>query len=91
MVFQVNDNDVEFVGDGHDIKAEVKFPDAEDGVVDITETYVAPSERGMGLAGMMMDRAAAHIKAMGKKARLSCSYAKEWFGKHPEYASLVVE
>ncbi len=90
-ILQVNDNNVEFLGDDDDVKGEVDFADAEDGVVDITKTYVAPSERGMGTAGLLMGRAAAHIKSMGKKARLSCSYAKDWFKKHPEYRDLVVE
>ncbi|MGN0076378.1 MAG: GNAT family N-acetyltransferase [Parafannyhessea sp.] len=91
MIFQVNDNNVEFLGDDDDVKGEVDFTDAGDGVMDITKTYVAPSERGMGTAGLLMGRAAAHIKSMGKKARLSCSYAKDWFKKHPEYRDLVVE
>ena len=45
----------------------------------------------MGTAGLLMGRAAEHIKATGKKARLSCSYAQAWFKKHPEYQGLVTE
>ncbi len=91
MIFQVDDNSVKFLGDDNEVKGAVLFPDAEDGVVDITKTYVAPTERGMGPAGLLMGRAAEHIKAAGKKARLSCSYAQAWFKKHPEYQSLVTE
>ena len=104
MIFQVDDNSVKFLGDDNEVKGAVLFPDAEDGVVDINKTYVAPTERGMGTAGLLMGtergmgtagllmgRAAEHIKAAGKKARLSCSYAQAWFKKHPEYQSLVTE
>ena len=91
MIFQVDDNSVKFLGDDNEVKGAVLFPDAEDGVVDINKTYVAPTERGMGTAGLLMGRAAEHIKAAGKKARLSCSYAQAWFKKHPEYQSLVTD
>lgn len=91
MIFQVDDNSVKFLGDDNEVKGAVLFPDAEDGVVDINKTYVAPTERGMGTAGLLMGRAVEHIKAAGKKARLSCSYAQAWFKKHPEYQSLVTE
>ncbi|WP_345894411.1 GNAT family N-acetyltransferase [Olsenella uli] len=91
MVFQTNDNEILFLGDNGAVKGRVSFPDVGEGLVDITETFVAPTERGMGLAGRLMGRAATHIRSQGKKARLSCSYAQDWFGKHPEYADLVVE
>ena len=36
-----------------------------------------------------MGRAAAYIKDSGNRAKLSCSYAKSWFAKHPEYQDIV--
>ena len=37
------------------------------------------------------DEYARQIRAEGKKARLTCSYAAAWFPKHPEYADLVTD
>ncbi|WP_077597581.1 GNAT family N-acetyltransferase [Olsenella urininfantis] len=89
MVFQTNDDEVVFLGDDGDIKGCVEFPEVEEGVVDISRTFVAPSERGMGLAGRLMGRAVAHIRSEGKKVRLSCGYAQDWFARHPENNDLL--
>ena len=47
--------------------------------------------RAAGVAGQLMEAAARQIRAEGKKARLTCSYAAAWFPKHPEYADLVTD
>ena len=41
------------------------------------------------MAGQLMQRAAEHLRAGGKKAVPVCSYAVAWFEKHPEYADVL--
>ena len=60
--------------------AEVTFPD-RDGAADIDHTFVDDTLRGQGVAGQ--------IRAEGKRARATCSYAEIWFERHPEEADLL--
>ena len=63
--------------------AEVTFPD-RDGAADIDDTL-----RGQGVAGQLLQAAADQIRAEGKRARATCSYAEIWFERHPEEADLL--
>jgi len=69
--------------------AEVLFPDKGEGVVAITRTYVDKSLRGKGVADEMLRAVVAELQAQGKQAVAVCSYAVEWFEKHPEYEGLL--
>lgn len=89
MLFQTNDNNVVFLDDRGEVKGKVEFSDVDDNTVDINTVYVAPSERGFGLAGRLMGAAARHLRFAGKKVQASCPYAQEWFGKHKEYADIL--
>ena len=87
---------MEFIYDKHRIYAEdeagkllaeVTFP-IENGVADITHTFVDASLGGQGIAGQLMELVAAHLHEKGLKAKLSCSYALKWFSQHPEHQGL---
>ena len=71
--------------------AEITFPDQEEGIVNINRTFVDDSLRGQGVASQLAKAAAEQIAADGKKARLSCSYAIKWFGKHEEYRKVLAD
>ena len=68
--------------------AEVTFPD-RDGAADIDHTFVDDTLRGQGVAGQLLQAAADQIRAEGKRARATCSYAEIWFERHPEEADLL--
>lgn len=68
--------------------AEVTFPD-RDGAADIDRTFVDDTLRGQGVAGQLLRAAADQIRAEGKRARATCSYAEIWFERHPEEADLL--
>ncbi len=70
--------------------AEVTFPKTGDNTVDINHTFVDDSLRGQGVAGKLLELAAKELRATGRKAFLSCSYAVKWFEKHPEETDLLV-
>lgn len=71
------------------VLAEVLFPDLDEHTVEITHTYVDVSLRGQGIAGQLLLATAKQLRAQGKKALPSCSYAVQWFKKHPEYTDLL--
>lgn len=69
--------------------AEVTFPEAEKGIVEINHTFVDESLRGQGTASLLLAETVRTLRAEGKKARLTCSYAKKWFAEHPENSDLL--
>ncbi|MGI5977974.1 MAG: GNAT family N-acetyltransferase [Oscillospiraceae bacterium] len=70
--------------------AEVLFPDAGDGVVELTRTFVDDSLRGQGVAGKLMEAFAAEMRRQGKRAKLTCPYAVGWFETHDGYGNILV-
>lgn len=69
--------------------AEVTFPKISEEKVDINHTFVDSSLRGQGVADKLLTALAADLKTKNKKAVTSCSYAVDWFKKHPEYNDLT--
>ena len=66
------------------VVAEVTFPE-NNGIANINQTKVDGSLRGQGIAGKLVKAAADQIVKDGYKITATCSYAVEWFAKHPEY------
>ena len=90
MTFTKESNRI-YCAQGGKTLAEVTFPQAEPGVVVIDHTWVDPSLRGQGAAGQLMQAVVDALRADGRKARASCSYARAWFARHPEAADILAE
>jgi predicted GNAT family acetyltransferase len=71
--------------------AEVTFPPAGNGVVEIDHTFVDDSLRGAGAAGELMEAAYAKIKGDGKRARATCGYAVKWFERHEDKRDILAD
>lgn len=71
--------------------AEVTFPEAGKGTVDIVHTFVDPSLRGRGIASELLEHAYDEIKRQGKKTYASCSYAARWFEVNANRRDLLAE
>jgi len=69
--------------------AEVPFPKVSENKVNVNHTYVDGSLRGQGVADKLMTALAKDLKKSNKKAVATCSYAVDWFEKHPEYSDLT--
>jgi predicted GNAT family acetyltransferase len=69
--------------------AEVTFPKARNGEVQINHTFVDDSLRGQGIAAELMELAYEEIKTRGDKAVPLCTYAVKWYGEHPEKRDIV--
>lgn len=75
--------------DNNEVIAEVTFPNTDPDTVNINHTFVHSSLGGQGIAGELLESAAADLRAQGKKAVPTCSYAIKWFSKHPEYNDVL--
>lgn len=90
MEFQVLENRIVYT-DGQQELACITYPEVAPGVVDINHTFVDGSLRGQGVAGQLMERCVAQLRAAGLKTRTSCTYAANWFAKHPDQADLLAQ
>ncbi len=91
MNFTHRENEIVLIDEKGKRLAEVTFPYINENkdCVDVNHTFVDSSLRGQGIAGKLMDELAADLEERGLKAVPTCSYAKGWFEKHPEYSRLV--
>lgn len=69
----------------------ITFPEVVSGCVNLNHTHVDPDYRGMGLANKLMEEAISVIEQNNWHCIASCSYAKDWFTKHPEKQYLLGE
>ncbi len=88
MPFETQDNQILYTVDGRTL-ARVTFPKTGPDTVDIDHTFVDPSLRGQGIAGQLMEQTAAALRRTGRRAALSCSYARQWFERHPEWQDVL--
>ena len=65
--------------------AEVTFPEMSGDKVNVNHTYVDRSLRGQGVADKLMTALALDLRKSNKKATATCSYAVDWFEKHPDF------
>lgn len=89
MDFKHESNRIYSIGDNNEVLAEITFPSTDSDTVDINHTFVHSSLGGQGLAGKLMEAAVSDLRAQGKKAVLTCSYAVNWFEKHPEHKDIL--
>ncbi|MFV0528510.1 MAG: GNAT family N-acetyltransferase [Lachnospiraceae bacterium] len=90
MEFIHSANEIIMYNDNGSLVAEVTFPAMDASTVNINHTFVDDSLRGQGIAGKLMVEVAEVLRKENKKAKLSCSYARAWFPKHPEYQDVVL-
>ncbi len=88
MKFQQEPERIFALDSAGNLIAEVTFPISR-GVAAINHTFVDPSLRGQGIANQLLCAVAEHLRARGLKANPTCSYADQWFSRHPEQADLL--
>lgn len=60
-----------------------------DGVMNIHHTEVPAALGGRGLGGMLVTAALAYARGNGLKVSPTCSYAREWMKRHPQWLDLL--
>lgn len=90
MEKKIEMNQVTFVENGEEI-AIITFPEITSGWVNLKHTYVSSNCRGLGLANQLMEEAISVIEQNNWHCIATCSYAKDWFTKHPEKQYLLGE
>ncbi len=72
--------------DGHDCVLAYELAGA---TMTITHTEVPPAVGGRGIAGMLTRSALDAARELGWRVIPACSYARQYFDRHPEYADLL--
>ena len=85
MPFVTESNRIYYEQEGRTL-AEITFPALDDTTVNIDHTFVDECLRGQGVAGWLMELAAAELERTGRKAVATCSYARRWLENHPDQA-----
>lgn len=85
MDFKYGKNRIYLENETGECIAEVTFPQISEDRVNINHTYVNHSLRGQGVADKLVNELAVHLRKNNIKAISTCSYAVDWFEKHPEY------
>lgn len=88
MELNYTDDAITLENEAGDLLAEVDFPEMKKGVVNICHTYVSPALRGQKAADTLLLALADKLRAEGKRAYPTCSYASWWFSQHPEYGDV---
>jgi predicted GNAT family acetyltransferase len=78
----INGRKVFTVQDGR--KAEVEY-ELKDGTLDIIHTYVPEPLEGRGIASQLVQYTYDYALQQKLKLAATCSYAKGWLKKHPDY------
>lgn len=91
MRFVCNSNEIMILGDEDELLANVTFPSVSKNIVNVNHTFVDYSRRGKGLAQKLMEELVKNLEATNRKAIITCSYAKKWFGEHIDYNDLIVK
>lgn len=90
MEYRVVSNRITAV-ENDQVLGEITFPVCGPETVVIDHTWVDPSLRGQGTAGQLMQAVVDKLRADGRKAQATCSYARGWFAKHPEAADVLAD
>ena len=89
MIFHEEPNRIYAADENKKLIAEITFPSIRENLVDLNHTFVDPSLQGRGIAGELVRSAAEQFRRKNLKAIVTCSYASQWFHKHPEYADVL--
>jgi predicted GNAT family acetyltransferase len=80
----IETNGIYIKDDTGNIIAEIDFPATDSNTVDINHTFVDSSLRGQNMASKLVAQAVDTIRQSGRKATVTCSYARLWFERHPK-------
>lgn len=89
VIFVEEKNRIYCKNEEGEVVAEVTFPDLDENTIEVNHTFVDDSLRGQGIAGQLLEAAAAKAKRESKKVIPSCSYAIKWFEKNDNYSEIV--
>ncbi len=91
MDFIYEENRIYAENEKKEVIAEITFPYVHKSIVEINHTFVDESLRGQGAAGKLMTAAVDYISSRNLKIKPTCSYAVNWFEKHPEKHEIVTK
>jgi predicted GNAT family acetyltransferase len=84
MDYKYEENRIYAEDQNGDLLVKADINTVGEGVVEITHVFTAPSLRGQGAAGKLMQAVAEYLRKNNLKAIATCSYANSWFEKNRE-------
>lgn len=84
MTIQTEPTCLRLLDDDGSLLGQVDFTASAE-VGEITRVEVSESARGQGLAAQLTEAAVYEIMGRGLQVAASCSYAKNWLTKHPQF------
>lgn len=67
----------------------ISFPQVRTGLVNISHAMTFPRFRGQGVAESMMEALLNHLTHQNQKAALTCPFAQQYIGNHPEWKHIL--
>lgn len=67
----------------------ITFPRVMAGLVNIDAVVTYPAFRGQGVAEGMMEALLSRLSEQGQKAALTCPFAQQYVGSHPQWRSIL--
>ena len=67
----------------------ITFPRIRSSLVNISSVTVSPNFRGQGVEDAMMEALFSHLAEENQKAALTCPYAQQYVGSHPQWKHLL--
>jgi hypothetical protein len=73
------------------LKSFLSYSENNSGLIEIYHTFVPPGLRNRGIAGKLIAGAVLYAQKSGKKIIATCSYAENYFARHPEFKELLLD
>lgn len=67
----------------------ISFPRVRPGLVNISQMMIHPKFRGQNVESAMMDALLPHLASQNLKAALTCPFAQQYIGTHPQWKHIL--
>ncbi|MGA7616986.1 MAG: GNAT family N-acetyltransferase [Thermoanaerobaculia bacterium] len=91
MEIEHDQNHHEFVARNGRGEAKLGYRPKDGGVIDIQHTNVDDDLRGEGVASALVERAFQYARENDLRVIATCTFAKRWAEKHPEWNDVMKE
>ena len=89
MTFSIEKERIRAVSEDGILMGYIAFPRVRPGLVNITQVVTLPGYRNQNVDCAMMDALLPHLMRQGMKAALTCPFAQQYAGEHPQWKSVL--
>lgn len=74
---------------GGSVMGYIAFPRIRPNLVNISQVFTHPDFRRQGVGEAMMEAVLTHLLDQNQKAALTCPFAQQYVGKHPQWKAIL--